>query len=310
VFQLVKSGPLPTLPVLKSMCLTDPDALLNLPKREGPSLSAEEASDRFSLILHDLRMGGTWKRTNRGRLKRTEELLCTYLRPEPRSRLNFLDMGASDGITTLEAVRALTRAFGGEVHAFLADRDIWLLRCRRGPIVEYRGADGEPIMARLGPIGIRLARQRREADPSGDPLARLYLQLKRFRASMQLDTRISLVNPSARNDPRITVMELDCLVCEEPLKGIISAVRASNLLNLGYFGVAQLRRAVSHIHAYLRDGGCLVVSRNDDQPAGEVENGSIWLKESGCFRWLQDFGAGSEIRSVIDEWSRDRALGY
>ena len=303
MFQIVVSGAFPNLPALRSRCLANPDLLLSLVQQEGSCRSGEEASDRFSLILHDLRMGGAWKRTNRGRLRRTEEMLCAHLRPELCRELNFLDIGASDGVTTLEAVRALRRAFGGSVHAFLADRDVWLLRYRRGPIVEYRAADGEPIMARLGPLGVRLARHRPEAQRAGDPLASLYLQLKRFRESMQLDTRISLVNPAVRSDPGITVMELDCLIYSEPLKDSMSAVRASNVLNLGYFVRPQLQHAVSHIHAYLREGGCLVVSRNDDQAAGEVENGSVWFKESGRFRWLQDFGAGSEIKSVVNDWS-------
>ena len=283
--------------------MVDPDALLDVLKQESARSSAKEVSDQFSLILHDLRMGGAWKRTNRGRLKRTEEMFCAHLRPELRRKLTFLDIGASDGITTVEAVRALRRAFGSDVHAFLADRDVWLLRYRRGPIVEYRAADGEPIMVRMGPLGVRLARHRGEADHSGDPLAGAYLQLRRLRQSMQLDARISLVNPAARNDPGITVIELDCFVYEEALKGTISAVRASNVLNLSYCRLPQLRHAIGHIHAYLREGGCLVVSRNEDQPVGEVENGSVWVKESGRFQWLQDFGAGSEIRSVVDGWS-------
>jgi hypothetical protein len=301
VLQILISGALPKFPALKSRCMADPDTLLDL-QRDGERASSDEVSDRFSLILHDLRMGGAWKRTNRGRLRRTEEMLCAHLRPEPCHKLSFLDIGASDGITTLDAIRALRRAFGAEVQGFLADRNVWLLRYRRGPIVEYRAADGEPIMARFGPVGIRLARHRHRATSSRDPLARAYLQLSRFRAAMQLDARMSLVNPAAKRDPALFVIELDCLVCEARLKGTISAVRASNVLNLGYFGLPELRHAVSHIHAYLREGGCLVVSRNDDQPQGEVENGSVWRSEGGRFRWLQDFGTGSEIRSIVDDW--------
>ena len=282
--------------------MADPDALLNLLSRSSMGSCPDEVSDRFSLILHDLRMGGAWKRTNRGRLRRTEEMLCTYLRPELRHKLNFLDIGASDGSTTLDAVHALRRAFGGEVHAFLADRNVWLLRYRRGPFVEYRAVDGEPIMARFGPLGIRLARQRHKAENSTDQLARAYLLLSRFRESMQLDVRMSLVNPAAERDPAINVIELDCRVYQKRLEGIICAVRASNVLNLGYFGLPELQRTVSHIHAYLQEGGCLVVSRNDDQLDSEVENGSVWLREGDHFRWLQDFGAGSEIRSVVDDW--------
>jgi len=303
VIQFVVFGPLPRLPALRSRCMADPDALLEIARLlERSGSSAKQQSDRFSLILHDLRMGGAWKRTNRGRLRRTEEMLCAYIDPALRPGLTLLDLGASDGITTVEAVRALRQAFGEEVRAILADMNLSLLRYRRGPIVEYRAADGEPIMARLGRIGVRLAAQRREAQPDGNLLARLYLRMEQFRRAMQLDAPISLVHPLARSEPAITVTELDCLVCAECLKERIAAVRASNVLNLGYFGLPQLHRAVGHLHGYLREGGCLVVSRNHDQPIGEPENGSVWLKDRCRFRWIRDFGAGSEIKSVVDGW--------
>jgi hypothetical protein len=284
--------------------LANPDELMVLAQqgaRAGPR--AGELSDRFSLVLHDLRMGGAWKRTNRARLKRTEQLLCAHIPPELRTGLIFLDIGASDGVTTVEAVRALRRAFGAEVRAYLADRDVWLYRYRRGPIIEYRAADGEPIMVRLGRLGVRLARQRREAHRQPNALARFYLKLERLRASMQLETRISLVNPLSRSEPGITILELDCLVCNEGLRGCVSAIRASNILNLGYFDPRQIRHAVGHLHSYLREGVCFVVSRNDDQPGGEAENGSVWQKQGRRFQWLEDFGSGSEIKSVVDGWS-------
>jgi len=303
VIQIVVSGALPSFSLLRSRCLVNPDALMVIGQQVArPDPSSEELSHRFSLILHDLRMGGAWKRTNRARLKRTEEMLCALIPSELRQGLTFLDIGASDGITTVDAVRALRRAFGGEVHAFLADRDVWLHRYRRGPIVEYRAADGEPIMVRLGRLGVRLAEHRRAAQPERNPLARRYLRLSRFRNSMQLDARISLVNPVSRNEPGITILELDCLVCNECLRGRVSAIRASNILNLGYFDPPQIRKAVGYLHSYLREGGCFLVSRNDDQPEGEAENGSVWQKEGRRFRWLQDFGSGSEIKSVVGGW--------
>src|SRR6266566_6377331 len=265
MIQFVVSGALPSFPALRSRCLADPDALLNITDQMGePSSSVADLSDRFSLILHDLRIGGVWKRTNRGRLKRTEEMVCAHIHPDLRAGLTFLDLGASDGITTVEAVQTLRQAFGSEVRAFLTDLNLWLFRYRRGPIVEYRAGNGEPVMARLGFFGIRLARQRREAPPESNPLVRLYLRQNRFRQSMELDARISLVHPAARSDPGITIMELDCLAGDRSLKDRIGAIRASNVLNLGYFPLPELRRAVGHLHSYLRDGGCLVISRNND----------------------------------------------
>lgn len=303
MIQFVVSGALPRLPVLRSRCLSDPDRLLEIarhPAASGEAIGAQ--SDCFSLILHDLRMGGAWKRTNRGRLRRTEEMLCAYIPPELRSGLTLLDLGASDGITTVDMVRALRRAFGAEVQAILADRNLSLLRYRRGPAVEYRAADGEPIMARFGRFGVRLARQRRETPANANLLGRFYLGLGRFRAAMRCDAQISLVHPTARNEPGIALLELDCLVCEESLKETIGAVRASNILNLGYFSLSQIRLSVGHLHGYLRQGGCLVISRNHDRPDGECENGSVWVKDGPRFRWIRDFGDGSEIRSVVDDW--------
>jgi hypothetical protein len=304
VIQLIVSGGLPSCPLLGSRCLADPDVLSVLGEQTVRSdLSAAELADRFSLVLHDLRMGGAWKRTNRGRLRRTNEMLCAHIPPELRIGLTFLDIGASDGVTTVEAVRALRHAFGNEVRAYLADRDVWLLRYCRGPIVEYRAGDGEPIMVRLGPFGVRLARHRRAVGAGSDGLARRYLKLNRFRQSMRLDARISLVNPVVRGEPGITVLELDCLACKECLRGRVSAVRASNILNLGYFAPPEISKAVGHIYSYLHEGGCFVASRNEDQPDGEAENGSIWQKEGVRLRWLEDFGCGSEIKSIVGNWS-------
>ena len=303
VIRLMVSGALPRRRVLRSRCLADPDSLLTIALCPGAAdFGNTSRSDRFSLILHDLRMGGAWKRTNRGRLRQTEEMLCRYINAEPREGIILLDVGASDGITTVEALHALRRACSGSVEAIIADRNLCLLRYRRGPVVEYRAADGEPVMARIGRFGIRLARPRQGSPSDANWLARLYLRCAGFRSAMRREAEIPLVHPAARREPGIAVMELDCLVSKECLKDRIAAIRASNVLNLGYFAPPQLRLAVGHLHAYLRDGGCLVVSRNHDEPNGERENGSVWLKHGARFRWVRDFGAGSEIRQIVDDW--------
>jgi hypothetical protein len=302
LLQLVVRGALPQHKVLKDRFIADPEELAAIAQRleqDGPQPG--EHADRFSSILHDLRIGGAWKRTNRGRLKQTEAVLCAHLAPALRADIAFLDLGASDGITTLEALHALRRSFGDNVKAVLADVNLSLWRYRRGPVVEYRAADGEPVMARIGRLGLRLARPRL-AQHGKNPWQSLYLRAGWLRRSMRPEALIPLVHPFARREPGISVMQLDCLACEESLKNRFAAIRASNVLNRGYFDETQIQRAVGNLYEYLREEGCLIVSRNRDCQTGEVENGSAWVKDASGLRWVEDFGDGSEIKSIVDDW--------
>jgi hypothetical protein len=304
MMQLVVSTPLPATNRLRQRCLLDPEVLLSLETEfRSSKVDIDELSDRFSLILNDLRMAGAWKRTKRQRLKQAEEMLCAHVPPPLRENLLFLDIGASDGITTVEALRRMKQVFGDTARAYAADLNLWLLRYRRGPVVEYRASNGEPIMVRIGRLGLRLSKSRRgSAAPDYNPLVDLYLRLRNFRCSMSSDAKIPLVNPISRHEPGLTVIELDCLKREPDLVNRMSAVRASNVLNSGYFFPAQIHEAVGHLHAYLRDGGCLVISRNVDTAAGESENGSVWIKEPDRFRLVQNFGSGSEVKEIVDDW--------
>jgi hypothetical protein len=305
MLQLVTSPQLTVKDDLGKHRLADPDLLQTIAERCDLGEASDALSNQFSRVLHDIRMAGAWKRTDRGRLRQTEEMIGRHLAGRFRDKTELLDLGASDGITSLDALRSLQNRIGGEVRVVLADINLWLLRYRRGPVVEYRASNGEPVMVRVGRLGLRLSGSRRRLNERQDPLARAYLGLLGFRRSMRFDARLSLVNPIVRSEKCIEIMELDCLIRDEALVGRFSAVRASNVLNLGYFTPPQVMQVVGHIHAYLQDGGCLIVSRNRDQEKGrEIEDGSIWLRNGAGFSWVADFGAGSEIRFVVEGWGR------
>lgn len=291
-------------PALRRHCLADPDVLLEIAHRAADQHGAEntELSRLFSYVLHDVRMNGVWKRTNAGRLPETEKALGRYIAPRYRNDAVILDLGASDGTTTVDLVHALGKAWGREVKAFLTDLNLSLYRHRVGPLVEYRSSNGEPILGRVGCVGLRLARGN-ERESEIPLLARLYLALARpLRRSMRPDVRISLVNPTAACNPAIFVKELNCLERHEELVAKFTAVRASNVLNLSYFSPSVISEVIGHLHAYLLDDGCLVVSRNVGDPEREVENGSVWLKRLDRMEWVSDFGNGSDVRQIVDSW--------
>jgi hypothetical protein len=291
-------------PTLNQRQLADPDLLLEIVKSAASTRDyacQNDLSKLFSQVLHDLRMGGAWKRTGSRRLVQTEQVLQRHLSRARHAKITLLDLGASDGITTLELLQAFRRAGYGEVSACATDLNLWLYRFRLGPLIEYRAANGEPIMVRLGPLGLRLSRNRREIGGS-DIFSAWYLGSKSVRNAMRLDTRITLVNPLVSSEPDIIVSELNCLQRNDLFLDKFTAARASNVLNLGYFGPDQIVSAITHLHAYVRQDGCLVVSRNGDTPAGEVENGSVWMKRADRFERIDDFGTGSEVKDIIDNW--------
>lgn len=304
MIQVIASNVRPSSPLLNRRFLANPDVLLQVADGNG---NAALDADTFSLVMHDLRMGGTWKKTGRGRLKETERVLCAALKG--KHSIAFLDIGASDGITTWEAVQSFRQALGADVSAWLADVNLYLHRFRKGPLVEYRATDGEPIMARVGRLGLRLAKHRPALRQSPDPLVTLYLRLTVVRRTMKEDARIPLIHPLARAERAITPIEMNCLERYDFLRDSVDAVRASNVLNHGYFTPGQIASAVSHLHTYLRDGGCLVVSRNIDVGGKELECGTIWRKNGSQFDWIEDFGQGSEVREIVNNWREQQSPG-
>jgi hypothetical protein len=282
--------------------LADPELLADIANEAAASHNLSPNSDRvqlFSRLLHDIRIGGAWKRTGGGRLPETQSALIRNIAPQYREKLTLLDLGASDGITTVELVRSLRARWHGELTAYLTDRNLWLHRYRLGPLVEYRAVDGEPVMARIGRVGLRVARQRHTEGGTYTGVERWYLGFKALRKRLRFDAAISLVNPIATSEPGVVVKEMDCLCYYDDLVGKLAAIRASNVLNLGYFTTTQVQQAVQYMRSYLADDGCLVISRNSEQAAGEVENGSVWLKRKDRLEWIEDFGSGSEIREIV-----------
>ena len=193
----------PTSPRLSRYFLSNPDYLLES-RRVQRQVARRSPHDKFSLVIHYLRMG--WhveaNESRAGLEENGNAALCEQL--AGKTRVTLLDLGASDGVTTWEAVHTLRQSLGGEVRALLADVNIYMCRYRKGPFVEYRAGDGEPILARIGRLGLRLSRQREALRQSPDPLASLYLRMTglRQRSNSTRESRWSTLWPFRTVDHR------------------------------------------------------------------------------------------------------------
>jgi SAM-dependent methyltransferase len=286
---------------LRKVCFANPERLGDLATLVQISSDAdcEKVSREFSEILFDVRIGKFRKRTNAGRLRETERVLCERLEQMHSAPVMVLDIGASDGVTTLDLVTALRAMTARPVKAVLADKDLWLIAYRRGWLTEYRTRSGEPVMVRYGRIGLRLPDSEYAWDFVSNAAASYYLTCSRLRASLREERHISLVNPRVLMESAVTPVELNCLVLREEFRQRFDAIRASNVLHPHYFTPEQLVQTVRNCHTYLKPGGFLVVSRNHDEATGECERGSVWRKTPEGFHLEESFGDGSEIAALV-----------
>jgi hypothetical protein len=277
------------------------DRLLDCAAEREPSRdeSLVERSEEFNAILRHIRIGGTWKMTRSCRLRQSDRVLCAHLGRERRARLRFLDVGASDGLTTLETVRLLERELG-PVEAVLADRYLYLDRKSWGPVSEYIACDGKLALVRCGRIGLPAG------DISGVITPRLtswYRKCRAFRRRMRMNARIPLVNPAVAAHGGIHLLEMDILHPAGEVRDSMDVIRASNILLSPYFSESEIGAGVDALAGCLREGGHLLVSRNFTSECGEIERGSLWHKKGGSLSHIVDFGGGSEIRKLVDSRS-------
>ncbi len=300
---VLRSHPITGSRLAKWLGHADPEGLVRLAADHaaGPDQAARDrASAAFSHVLDDLCVNGSWKRSLPGRLEGSEAVLCRLLATGgPGAMLDVLDLGASDGVTTVELLSALRRAGVAGARLRLADLTLTLRRYRAGALVEYRTARGEPVLVRLGWLGLRLPRSPRRFDGLSSLLARLYLKRTPFRRRLREIGTISLINPAARSDPDLEAFELDVLVRNDALNDDFDGIRASNVLNKENFSRDQLRRTLGNLHAYLREGGYLLISRNQIGRDGETERGSVWRRRGAGLIPVEDFGGGSELAEVV-----------
>lgn len=309
----IGSSPIPSKNWLSRFIHADPEFLARFAEEyrgARDDVARTAAALKFSLVLDDICINGTWKRTRPGRLFKADAVLAHQVKAQTDLQdITALDMGASDGTTTLDFAAALGKSTDGEVSVLMADLNLGLERFTNGTLIEYRTYSGDPVLLRLGKIGLRLPRSPRSFDMPSTLLARLYLSMHKLRAKLQPNGVISLASPMVEGDENIEAMEANIFDLPADWSDRFDVVRASNLLNLEYFSTDQLRHAIENLFGTLKDGALMLVSRNDILSAGEVENGTVWRKHNGAFVKLEDFGSGSEIATLVDDFRSSRTSG-
>jgi len=260
----------------RRICFPDP-ALLLRPE-------AVPTPEAFSDLVSPLLVHGTRKTTRPGRHAQSDRMLLEALRGR---RPVILDVGASDGSTSLDLLGAL----GGEFEAYYVTDKAPRIRARaeRGRTFFY-GADGECVL---------VATPRWVAYPTAG--ARVWRPLLRLLHGEipPCDPgypEVSLVQPRlheiARRDPRVVIRDYDVF---RPWDGpAATAVKAANLLNRAYFSDGQIREALRNLWRALAPEGLLLVIDNRG-----VEQASLFRRSAGGFVPAGKVRGGTDVQDLV-----------
>lgn len=242
----------------------------------------------FSTHISGFSSGRTWKSTRPHRHPKTDELILRLYRD---AKPVILDVGISDGITSLELIEKLAGRF---TTYFATDRHLRINYQRRGRSVFFYDGTGECTV--LSTKRFIVYRDDRAAAPF-----RYVARLLMSRAPAFDRTKAEslwLIQPdlrkAAEEDGAIVLREYD--VFQAWPGPAVDIAKVANVLNQDYFSDDEIRSALVNVKGAIREGGRLFVTENRDD---DRERASVFVKDDRGFVLEQMIMGGAEISSIV-----------
>ena len=236
----------------------------------------------FSKAISSLQFGVTFKSTRPGRQQHSDQYLSELYRG---SKPVILDVGASDGSTSLDLLKAL----GDCIDRYYVTDLSPAVRCGYGRAgVLYFLDESDKCVLRASKRFLIYS------DFTGARFPLRFIAGKLLARSRTVDSwhDIKLIQPElitrAANDSRVTIMRYDMFTPwtgERP-----DLIKVANLLNGRYFSDAQMKRALEIQCSNLASGGRLLLVSEDSS----TEKFSIFCKSSTRIRLEHTHNGGAK----------------
>ncbi len=297
---------------LKLFFLVDPRRLDGISSQMSGSISDSEKlklAKEYSNIVGRICVGITTKTTRIDRMREMDIAITTLIKQTPGSFSNaaikMLDMGASDGSSTMTALTRLKEECDVDASAIALDLYVELVEYKSGLFCEYRLNDGYPVLLRLGPIGIQLSPIAVARRPVEKLVGKCLSKLGFVGKSTNVQKSWSLLNPIVANSQKVSLQQGNLFEVDNDFVDQFEIVRASNVLNRSYFSDDLIKKGLYVAKQYVKNNGYLIVSRNRKSNEGEIENGTIWQRTDDSFHVATLVGDGSDVSELIDAYDED-----
>ena len=238
-------------------------------------------SDAFTQAVSVFKFGTTFKTTQKARFPQTVNLLGQLAFEHPPV---VLDVGASDGITSLHVMQNVPfKTY------YLTDLNPAVWHTTADGRTTFYTPDGQPILI----VSDRLVVYSDFAD--SHPLLRRWAN-QMFESSSEFKPnfkKIDLINPAVLDYSPNIVVQQHSIFDRWPGESA-DLVIAANILNRSYFSDSQLVQATENLLAVLNQNGVLAIidSRN-------IEKSTLFRKTATGLTVLNQINGGTEIHQLL-----------
>lgn len=241
-------------------------------------LSIETISETIGLF----KLGTTCKTTENNRHKKSDKYLINLLKDDEV----ILDIGASDGITSLNLLRQLGNNFK---FFFVTDYNLIIPYAKiKNNFYFLDKQQANPVLINSNKLIFY---------PGTSGLLRSWFNKIWLKNKNSIKVKfLKLVQPSlielADNSNKVFIDEYN--VFEPWKKEKPTIIKLANVLNRSYFSEEQINKAITQLYSNLGFGGVLVVIDNR-----ETEKSSFYRKTESSFQLIHAINEGSEINNLI-----------
>lgn len=256
-----------------------------------PGVIADDdaSADEFRVAMSAVHIGGTMKITGANRHPVGDELL---LRNVDLSGATIVDIGASDGSTSMDLIHKLPDDFGAYI---IADLYLSLSARTVGSRRLFFDGAGDCVLV----VGRRMI-----AWPAESRVVRGLYSWSIRKAGRSAATGVLLLNPEVRRrmatDARVTYRTHD--VFERWTEPRPTVVKVANLLRRFYFSDDRLSAALETILASLDDDAYFLIADNTREK-GMPPRAGLYRKADGRFVMVDESTPRPEIADLIERAS-------